>query len=85
MKPLDHIILIVSDHADQQVLFDTPVIVKKHHESIYECWAVKIHEGIWLMDEQGEWNELEEKDSNWALVVNSIYQRLKFMRLKEVA
>lgn len=86
MKTLIHIILIVSAHPDQQVLFHTPVIVKKTpHVSIFECWGVKIHEGVWLMDEQGNWHELEETDDSAKLVSNSIYQRLRIMQFKRVA
>lgn len=86
MKTLIHIILIVSGYPDQQVVFDTPVIVKRApHVSIFECWGVKIHEGVWLMDEKGNWHELEETDDNAQLVANSIYQRLRIMQVKKVA
>lgn len=78
MKTLIHIILIVSAYPDQQVLFDTPVIVKKTpHVSIFECWGISLHDGLWLMDECGQWHEWGEWDENGRLVINSIYQRLK--------
>lgn len=63
-------------HPDHSILFDTPVIVRNEHMSILECWGVAARETIWLMDETGDWHELEEQDQNFELVVNSIHERL---------
>jgi hypothetical protein len=68
--------------SGNQILFDTPVIVRKHHVSIFECWGVNTESGLWLMDETGNWHEWDSKDLNAGLVLNSICQRLKSLRLK---
>jgi hypothetical protein len=81
MNQLQTIQSLLSDTGNQ-ILFDTPVIVRKHHVSIFECWAVSTESGLWLMDETGEWHEWDSKDLNAGLVLNSICQRIKVLQLK---
>jgi hypothetical protein len=81
MNQLQTIQQILSDTGNQ-IFFDTPVIVRKHHVSILECWGVNIERGLWLMDETGNWHEWDSKDLNAGLVLNSIYQRVRSLQLK---
>lgn len=82
MNKLETIKEIVQARQDETIRFDEPVIIKKHHISLMECWAVAVHENLWLMDELMEWHKLDESDIHAHLVINSIYQRLKAMQLK---
>jgi len=76
MKHIIHIVLYLSSLSDNTVLFEIPVIVKKEGISIFECWGVSLHDGLWLMDETGNWYELEETDRNFREVVEALDERL---------
>lgn len=84
-KPLtiqDYLIPFVN----HEIYFTEPVIVHERGVSIFECWAVASHEGIWLMDEQGKWYKLQPCDQNAQLVNEAIETRLFLLtRRKEKA
>ena len=81
MTRLIHIILFLFDQPGQCVLWDTPVIVKKGEESIYECWGAALNNTVWLLDENNEWSELSEEDQNFFLVVEAIEQRVNVKKV----
>ena len=74
---------VVNEHKGELML-DTPVTIKFSPHS----WPVKIHKinidrfnNVWLMDGNGNWYQLEEKDTNAMLVANSIMQRLRLITM----
>lgn len=75
----------VTPYASHQILFNDPVIVRDNEISIFECWGVASHEGIWLMDEQGQWYKWQASDINADVVMNAINTRLKILRKLKAA
>lgn len=81
MNTLNEIINIVSSHGE--LLFDEPIEIRTHHSHIFTCYGLTVHEGLRLLDGQGEWwGPLSEDQQNGKLVINSIYQRVKAMELE---
>lgn len=77
MTRLVSIILFLFDQPGQTVLFDDPTIVKdKNGNSIFECWGASLHDHVWLMDENGDWHELEASDVNADIVIETVWNRL---------
>lgn len=85
MNKLQTIKEIVRERQDETIRFDEPVIIRKHHVSLMECWAIAVHENLWLMDQLMEWHKLEESDMNAGLVISSIYQRMKMLQKLKAA
>jgi hypothetical protein len=81
MKHLIRIILTIAVMPDKVELFDTPVIVKKDGVSLFECWGVGLNQGLWLMDEKGEWYEWEPTDQNAQEVIEALYERIKVAKI----
>lgn len=77
MRHLIRIILTIAAIPDKVELFDTPVIVKKDGVSILECWGVGLNQGLWLMDDRGEWHQWEPTDRNAQEVIDALYNRLR--------
>lgn len=70
---------IILAYPDQEVRFSEPLVISLPSGDTFECHAVCAHEerGVWLLDETGEWYELEETDQNAQLIIDSISERLK--------
>jgi hypothetical protein len=62
--------------------FDTAVEVKiTPHSFPFNAWAVCVSpkDELFVMDSDEQWHQIELKDDNAALVIGSLYQRLKLM------
>jgi hypothetical protein len=77
---------IVKDLVGHEYLyFDTAVEVKTSpHTFPFNAWAVCVSpsNGLYVMDADQQWHQVELDDSNAALVIGSLYQRLKLMRIR---
>lgn len=76
---------IVKDLVGHDYLyFETAVEVKvSPHTHPLNVWAVSVSpvDKLYLMDSDEQWHLLELHDMNAALVIGSLYQRLKLMRI----
>jgi hypothetical protein len=83
MTKLQTIQQIVSDHG-HEIIFSEPVTIKLGpHQGSFECYGIHSENGVWLMDGAGEWHgPLSEDQQNGKLVINSLYQRLKAMKME---
>lgn len=76
---------IVKDLTGHEFLyFDTAVEVKiTPHSFPFNAWAVCVgpKDELFVMDSDEQWHQIELKDDNAALVIGSLYQRLKLMRI----
>ena len=76
---------IVKNLAGHEFLyFDTAVEVKiTPHSFPFNAWAVCVSpkDELFVMDSDEQWHQVELKDDNAALVIGSLYQRLKLMRI----
>ena len=64
--------------------FDTPIEVKvTPHSFPFNAWAacVSPKDELYVMDGNEDWHMVELKDENVSLVIGSLYQRLKLMRV----
>lgn len=75
---------IVKDLVGHDYLyFDTAVEVKTSpHSFPFDAWAVSVSpkDELYVMDSDEEWHSVALTDTHAALVVGSLYQRLKLMR-----
>jgi hypothetical protein len=75
---------IVKDLVGHEYLyFDTAVEVKlTPHTYPFAAWAVCVspNNEMYIMDSDEQWHQVELKDQNAALVIGSLYQRLRMMR-----
>jgi hypothetical protein len=75
---------IVKDLVGHEYLyFDTAVEVKlTPHTYPFAAWAVCVspQDDLYVMDSDEQWHQVELKDQNAALVIGSLYQRLRMMR-----
>ncbi len=82
---LQECIEIVKDLVGHEYLyFDNAVEVKvTPHTYPFNAWAVcsSPQEELFVMDGEEQWHKVELKDDNAALVIGSLYQRLKLMRI----
>lgn len=76
---------IVKDLVGHDYLyFDTAVEVKvTPHTHPFNAWAVSVSskDELYIMDSDEQWHQLALTDFNAPLVVGSLYQRLKLMRI----
>ena len=76
---------IVKNLAGNDYLyFDTAVEVKiTPHTYPFNAWAVCVSpkDELFVMDSDEQWHKVELQDYNAALVIGSLYQRLKLMRI----
>lgn len=76
---------IVKDLVGHDYLyFDTAVEVKvSPHTFPFAAWAVCVSpkDGLYVMDSNEQWHPVELSDLSAALVIGSLYQRLKLMRI----
>jgi hypothetical protein len=69
----------------EYLYFDSAVEVKvTPHTPSFAAWAVSVSpaEELYVMDVNEDWHKLELSDNNAALVVGSLYQRLRMMRVQ---
>ena len=65
--------------------FETAVEVKvTPHSFPFNAWAVCVSpkDELYVMDSDEQWHQVELEDDNGALVIGSLYQRLKLMRVR---
>jgi hypothetical protein len=65
--------------------FETAVEVKvTPHSFPFNAWAVCVSpkDELYVMDSDEQWHQVELEDDNRALVIGSLYQRLKLMRVR---
>jgi hypothetical protein len=83
---LQECIEIVKDKVGQEILyFDSAVEVKvTPHTHPFAAWAVSVSpkDELYVMDADEAWHKVELEDTNAALVIGSLYQRLKLMRIQ---
>ncbi len=76
---------IIKDLVGNEYLyFDNAVEVKiTPHSFPFNAWAVSVSptNELYVMDSDEQWHKAELNDSNAALVIGSLYQRLKLMRI----
>ena len=76
---------IVKDLVGNDYLyFENAVEVKvTPHTYPFRAWAVSVSpkEELYVMDSEEQWHKVELEDYNAALVIGSLYQRLKLMRI----
>ncbi|HVF81952.1 MAG TPA: hypothetical protein VM884_08460 [Flavisolibacter sp.] len=76
---------IVKDLVGHDYLyFETSVEVKTTpHAHPFSAWAVCVSpkDALYVMDAEEQWHEVELEDMNAGLVIGSLYQRLKLMRI----
>jgi hypothetical protein len=76
---------IVKNLAGNDYLyFDTAVEVKiTPHTYPFNAWAVCVSpkDELFVMDSNEQWHQVELQDYNAVLVIGSLYQRLKLMRI----
>ena len=64
--------------------FESAVEVKTSpHTCPFSAWAVcaSPKDELYVMDSDEQWHKVELEDMNAALVIGSLYQRLKLMRI----
>ena len=69
----------------EYLYFDTAVEVKTTpHSHPFAAWAVSVSpkDELYVMDSDEYWHLVELNDSNAALVIGSLYQRLRMMRVQ---
>lgn len=76
---------IVKELAGHEFLyFDTAIEVRiTPHSFPFNAWGacVSPKDELFVMDNDEQWHQVEPEDDNAALVVGSLYQRLKLMRV----
>jgi hypothetical protein len=76
---------MVKDLVGHEYLyFNSAVEVKiTPHSFPFNAWAVCVspNDDLYVMDSDEQWHQLELTDQNATLVIGSLYQRLKLMRI----
>jgi len=82
---LNECVEIIKDLVGNDYLyFNNAVEVKTSpHSFPFNAWAVCVSPSneLYVMDSDEQWHKTELNDSNAALVIGSLYQRLKLMRV----
>ena len=77
---------IIKDLVSNDYLyFDTSVEIKiTPHTNTFSLWAacVSPQNELYVMDNHEQWHKLELNDNHAAIIVGSLYQRLKLMRIQ---
>lgn len=77
---------MIKDLAGHDYLyFDTAVDVKTSpHTFPFSAWAVSVSpkDELFVMDSDEQWHPVKLEDVNASLVLGSLYQRLKLMRIQ---
>jgi hypothetical protein len=76
----EDVIKIIKELVGHEYLyFDTSLLVKvSPHTWPVQMWAVCVSpkDEIFLMDGLEQWHELEETDTNYSVVLSTLYQRV---------
>ena len=70
--------------GNDYLYFESSVEVKvTPHTHLFSAWAVCVSpkDELYVMDSDEQWHKVELEDYNAALVIGSLYQRLKLMRI----
>ena len=70
--------------GNDYLYFESAVEVKvTPHSYPFNAWAVCVSpkQELYVMDSDEQWHKVELADMNAALVIGSLYQRLKLMRV----
>ena len=82
---LQECIEIIKELVGQDYLyFDNAVEVRlSPHSHPFHVWAVCVSpsDELYIMGADEEWHRLELRDQNAALMIGSLYQRLKMIRI----
>jgi hypothetical protein len=82
---LQECIEIIKDLVGHDYLyFNNAVEVKiTPHSFPFNAWAVSVSpkDELFVMDSDEQWHKAEWTDTNAALIIGSLYQRLKMMRI----
>lgn len=85
-KILQECIDIVKDKAGNDYLyFDSAVEVKvTPHTPSFAAWAVSLSpkDELYVMDADEAWHKVALEDTHAPMVIGSLYQRLKLMRIQ---
>ncbi len=71
--------------ANEYLFFDSKVEIKTSpHTPPFAAWAVCVSpaDQLFVMDADEQWHELALNDTKAALIVSSLYQRLRLMRTR---
>lgn len=71
--------------TDESVYFNGPVVVKTSpNNEIFRCFGcvAKYNSRLFLMDNKDVWHEVLPEQANATPVLQSVYQRLRFMSVK---
>jgi hypothetical protein len=75
---------IVKDLVGNEYLyFENAIEIKvSPHSHPFAAWAVCVspNDELYVMDSDEQWHQVEMRDGNAALVIGSLYQRLRLMR-----
>lgn len=69
----------------EYLYFDSAIEVKTTpHSYPFSAWAVSVSPGndLYVMDSNEQWHQVELDDNNATLVIGSLYQRLRLMRIQ---
>jgi hypothetical protein len=84
MNQLEYITDSLNAYPDHRVTFDDAIRVKASpHIALFACYGACVGpDGVYLMDNQGEWHgPLKESQVNAGLMISGLYQRLKVIQL----
>lgn len=87
MNHLQYITDSLSKFPDHRVTFDDVIRVKASpHIALFSCCGACVGpDGVYLMDDAGEWHgPLKEDQVNAGLMISSLYQRLRVMAIPSV-
>lgn len=77
---------IVKDLVGNEYLyFENAIEIKvSPHSHPFAAWAVCVSpsDDLYVMDSDEQWHQVEMRDGNAALVIGSLYQRLRLMRTR---
>lgn len=82
MSQLEYITDTLNAFPDGKVIFDDAIRVKASpHIALFSCHGACVGpEGVYLMDNEGEWHgPLKEDQVNAELMISSLYQRMKVL------
>lgn len=77
--------IITSLVGHECLYFDTAVEVKiSPHTYPFEAWAVCVspQNELYIMDSDEQWHQVALDDNNAGLIIGSLYQRLRLMRIQ---
>jgi len=70
--------------GNDYLYFESSIEIKvTPHTHPFSAWAVCVspNDELYVMDSDEQWHKIEFEDYNASLVIGSLYQRLKLMRI----